>query len=78
MRQSRKEVSYDKPADRVQTQVVEKDEETKTKEADARRHFERTGSYRAEDVISVLGDPRERVEIKSRDGVRVASWTDEL
>ena len=64
--------------DRVQTHRAEKDAETKEREAAARRYFERTGSYRAEDVMSVLGDPRERVEIKSRDGGRVASWTDEL
>jgi hypothetical protein len=61
---------------RAQTHVVEKDADTKAKEADARRHFERTGSYRAEDVARVLGDPRDRVEIKSPDGLRIASWTD--
>jgi hypothetical protein len=30
---------------------------------DMREHFERTGTYRAEDLHRVLGDPADRVEI---------------
>jgi hypothetical protein len=67
----------DHPADRAQTYVVEKDADAAKKEEDARSYFERTGSYRAEDVMDVLGDPREHVEISSSDTSRVASWTDE-
>lgn len=67
----------DDQADREQTYVMEKDADIERKEADARSYFERTGSYRAEDVVDLLGDPRDRVEIKSPDVSRVASWTDE-
>ena len=57
--------------------MTEKDADAERKEEDARTYFERTGSYRAEDVMDVLGDPRDRIEIRSPDGSRVASWTDE-
>jgi hypothetical protein len=53
-------------ADRAQTYVVDKDPDKDKREEDARSYFERTGSYRAEDVMAVLGDPREHVDINSR------------
>lgn len=59
----------------AQTQEVKKDEETKKREAAASLYYVRTGSYRAVDVLRVLGDPRERVEINAAGGIRLASWT---
>lgn len=61
-------------SDRDQNLGERGDADAEESKAEARRHFERTGSYRAEDVISVLGDPREHVEIKSSRGMRIASW----
>lgn len=50
--------------------VVAKD----TSVSEGARHFERTGSYRAEDVRRVLGDPRDHAELKGDLGLRLASW----
>lgn len=49
----------------VQTLSQDRCADTERKCADAQWHFMNTGTYRAEDIIELLGDPRESVDVKS-------------